>query len=87
MDDDIEDYIDCLEGGLRDEVKNIVFALNNDRNQDRDSLNQFLKKSLKRHFQGYIDVGDGCWRLNLLVTTLSVVDGFGQFCHQHPLPF
>ena len=46
MDDDIEDYIDCLEGGLRDEVKNIVFALNNDRNQDRDSLNQFFKKSL-----------------------------------------
>ena len=23
----------------------------------------------------------------ILVTTLSVVDGFGQFCHQHPLSF
>ena len=43
MDDDIEDYIDCLEGGLRDEVKNIVFALNNDRNQDRDSRTNFRK--------------------------------------------
>ena len=43
MDDDIEDYIDCLEGGLRDEVKNIVFALNNDRNQDRDSWTNFRK--------------------------------------------
>ena len=48
MDDDIEDYIDCLEGGLRDEVKNIVFALNNDRNQDRDSLSQFWEKDTKK---------------------------------------
>ena len=48
MDDDIEDYIDCLEGGLRDEVKNIVFALNNDRNQDRDSLSQFWEKVTKK---------------------------------------
>ena len=46
MDDDIEDYIDCLEGGLRDEVKNIVFALNNDRNQDRDSRTNFRKYPL-----------------------------------------
>ncbi len=43
MDDDIEDYIDCLEGGLRDEVKNIVFALNNDRNQDRASPLEFIE--------------------------------------------
>ena len=60
MDDDIEDYIDCLEGGLRDEVKNIVFALNNDRNQDRDSLNQFFKKSL--------------WKGTFKVTSMLVTD-------------
>ena len=47
MDDDIEDYIDCLEGGLRDEVKNIVFALNNDRNQDRDPRTRLATWSFK----------------------------------------
>ena len=54
MDDDIEDYIDCLEGGLRDEVKNIVFALNNDRNQDRDSLSQFWEKVTKKALSTWV---------------------------------
>jgi len=47
----------------------------------------FLRKCLF----GYINVGDGCWRQNVLATifgwTTDVGDGFGRFCHQHPLPF
>ena len=27
---------------------------------------------------GYIDVGDGCWRRNLLVTTITVCDSVGD---------
>ena len=32
---------------------------------------------------GYIDVGDGCWRRNVLVITFIVCDGFVHFGHQH----
>ena len=34
---------------------------------------------------GYIDVDDGCWRRNVLATTLRCWWGFGRFCH--PLSF
>ena len=33
MDEDIEDYIDCLDDDLKEEAKTIVYALNNDRNK------------------------------------------------------
>ena len=36
---------------------------------------------------GYVNVGDGCWRRNVLVTTIECCDGFGRFCRQHPLSF
>ena len=43
------------------------------------------------HIKGYTDVGDGCWRRNLLVTTLRywwrfwpVSSPISKFCYQHP---
>ena len=39
---------------------------------------------------GYIDVGDGCWEQNVLLTVkdlYDVSDGFGTFDHEYPLSF
>ena len=39
---------------------------------------------------GFIDVVDGCWRRNVLVTSVGDardVDGSGRILHQHPLSF
>ena len=36
---------------------------------------------------GYINIGDGCWRRNVLATTLRCWWRYGRFCHQHPLFF
>ena len=32
-------------------------------------------------FPGYIDVGDGCWRRNVMRQLQDVGDGCGHFCH------
>ena len=47
----------------------------------------FLHCWIFQNFEGYIDVGDGCWRRNVLVTILRWWwrrhrDGFGHFGHQ-----
>ena len=41
----------------------------------------------KKKPPGYIDVGDGCWRRNVLETTLRCwfeMSPISKFCHQHP---
>ena len=62
----------------------------------------FLIPEFNPHIMGRIEivatsmlvtnVGDGCWRRNVLVTTTRcltniVCDGFGHFGHPHPLSF
>ena len=43
-----------------------------------------MMKLTKSRERGYIDVGDECWRPNVLE---DVGDSFGNFDHQHPLFF
>ena len=42
-----------------------------------------LRKSDREHRIGYIDVGDGCWRWSMLLTSLRCWGPKQHFCHQH----
>ena len=44
------------------------------------------KRNLLSYWHGYIDVGDGCWWRNLLMSKKKMFEvgrGFGHFGHQH----
>ena len=49
-------------------------------------IGNFERYSWSFH-SGYIDVGDRCWRRNVLATTLRCWCRFGRFRHKHPLSF
>ena len=61
------DTVECGEGSISTERECDVLNCCWDKNAD---IQCYKPKVLTQNFRGYIDVGDGWWRRNVLVTTM-----------------